>query len=1254
MIETPVLSLTRPIRILQLNAQRKKDTITSILNLHAKEFDIVILQEPAWGFIGKADGKDINGPIGHSGWLPIIPTTNLTNTNTRPRTMTYYQRRPDYTINLRTDILEDRDIQIIDIKQTNQPTTTIINVYNDTSGLKGNCILKKLIQTEVPNDHPTIITGDFNLHHELWSAGPVGNNNMTDEIVDWLSRNGFSIMNTKGEITHPQRNNREKASVIDLTFINGKTASSGILQDWAIDPSLAHDSDHYAIKFILNQEQTEIQNISGTKYSLKDAKIQDWIERIEVNLKDSADSYRRLEETQLPTEELIDRCESDLSEAILATITQIGKEKRPSTFSKPWWDKDLTEAAERVAKARIEQKNLTHITGQEQRGLIRKRIKKARNYFKSLCKFKKREWATNTLESASSGEIWSFQNWSKGTRNYPSPPISRGEGQPKAIDHQDKCEALRKELFQPPPTLNTTFDVNLNVRNPAELTFSPITSSEIDEAITGASVKSAPGFTQITYQAIKWTWQSETGRKRITSLLGKCLTAGYHPIAWRKAIAIALKKPNKPDYSNPRAYRLITLLESLGKVLEKVIAKRLTFLAGKFDLVPGNQFGGRAHSSTSDAIMAFINDVHSAWNHGKVTSALTFDIKGYFDFVNHNRLLAELKRKRLPLEYVKWTASFLKDREAAVCIDGIRGEMKKVENGIPQGSPISPILAAFYTAELLDDFNKRANNPITTTPLPDNPTEPHLYMYVDDGKIFVSSESLDTNVRILKSTYTKVEKWLHKAGLAPDHTKRELMHYTRRKTDKSPSIEFVDTDGIARTVKPESTVRWLGVHFDRKLLFNQHARLMAARGENAVVGLTMLANTIRGLHQVQIRRLYLSCVIPKILYAAPAWFSGTKTQTRPLEKVQRRALCLMCAAFRTTPTEAMEIEASIPPIRIQVQLQTRRYAVRLNKLPLTNPVVQRLPDAWRNNEPPTLKPPLPTANIKQKKHKVKTSPLIELTKYTDPKHERIHPYLTPPWRRTADSFNGRVKINPSITDPNKGDETDKEKSKAEDIHKKLLSDISLSETNLIIYSDGSLIKKNGFTRTGASAVLYRQNREVKSTQLGLGGRAEVYDGELAGLLIGAKEAIRYQKDNPTIKHLHFFADNSAAVRAIFNPNNKAGQHYSYHFHQKLCKFLDSDLTNRLSISWCPSHTDIEGNEKADKLAKEATSLAGNGPITTSRSNALRRAKLVTIRTWRKQWEKNPKGGSFAIANRLQPSLTLTKRFQNNPREVFGA
>ena len=84
--------------------------------------------------------------------------------------------------------------------------------------------------------------------------------------------------------------------------------------------------------------------------------------------------------------------------------------------------------------------------------------------------------------------------------------------------------------------------------------------------------------------------------------------------------------------------------------MERIVARRLTFLAGELNLVPPTQFGGHSNSSTDDAILTFITDVQTAWSTGKVTSALTFDIKGYFDFVNHGWLLSELRRKNLPLE----------------------------------------------------------------------------------------------------------------------------------------------------------------------------------------------------------------------------------------------------------------------------------------------------------------------------------------------------------------------------------------------------------------------------------------------------------------------------------------------------------------------------------------------------------------------------------------------------------------------------
>src|SRR5258705_13877357 len=125
-------------------------------------------------------------------------------------------------------------------------------------------------------------------------------------------------------------------------------------------------------------------------------------------------------------------------------------------------------------------------------------IRRARNFFKRLIKIKKQEWAVKQLKNAASNDIWKFQDWSKGIRNYPTPPISCGANIPKAITHQEKCDALRNELYQPPPALPTEFLPNLSDLQDHDMPFIPITESEIEEAIANASSKLVAGFSQIS------------------------------------------------------------------------------------------------------------------------------------------------------------------------------------------------------------------------------------------------------------------------------------------------------------------------------------------------------------------------------------------------------------------------------------------------------------------------------------------------------------------------------------------------------------------------------------------------------------------------------------------------------------------------------------------------------------------------------------------------------------------------------------
>jgi ribonuclease HI len=522
-------------------------------------------------------------------------------------------------------------------------------------------------------------------------------------------------------------------------------------------------------------------------------------------------------------------------------------------------------------------------------------------------------------------------------------------------------------------------------------------------------------------------------------------------------------------------------------------------------------------------------------------------------------------------------------------------------------------------------------------------------MYVDDGKLYVSSESLETNTSLLRAAYYKTETWLQKAGLSSDVTKREIMHYSRRRGDNSsPSIIFQDNDGVRRTVCPKITVRWLGVHFDRKLRFEHHAKALAARGENAVSSFTMLANTVRGLSHAHLRQLYISCVIPKILYACPAWWTGKQYQIRPLERAQRRALRLICAAFKTTPIHALEVEASIPPIHIQVRILIRKCAIRFNKLPLSSPVIQRLPKKWRENQNPTFRPPLPFRPSSNSKinHK-KSTTLHTISSHTNPDHERIDPFLTSPWQQTPLSFPNRFTITPHTSNI--------QKQEAADLHNKAIKDISPNPNSLYIYTDGSLLKRSGFQRVGAAAVGYRNRNEVFNLKMGLGGHAEIFDAELAGTMMAAKRAASYVHDHPEITSIHIFTDCSSAISAIHHPKVGAGQHYIHTFSQTIIYLLTTNPRLSINLTWCPSHSGVQGNERADTLAKEATELARNSPISVTRTNTLRRTKAQATKIWKGEWRKTALTGHFAIANRFPPSLHPTHHFTHLKanRELFG-
>ncbi|EIW83488.1 hypothetical protein CONPUDRAFT_52536 [Coniophora puteana RWD-64-598 SS2] len=156
--------------------------------------------------------------------------------------------------------------------------------------------------------------------------------------------------------------------------------------------------------------------------------------------------------------------------------------------------------------------------------------------------------------------------------------------------------------------------------------------------------------------------------------------------------------------------------------------------------------------------------------------------------------------------------------------------------------------------------------------------------------LYVSSPNLATNTATLQQEIAIVQTKLHAAGLDLDVEKSELMHFTTKRNPARPNV-VIQGEGegsTPTTIEPCDTMRWLGIFFDRKLLFNAHVKEIAARAERITLGLSMLANTIRGLPQARVRQLYIACVRSVMSYASPVWWTGKKTHANLLERVQRR------------------------------------------------------------------------------------------------------------------------------------------------------------------------------------------------------------------------------------------------------------------------------------------------------------------------------------------------------------------------------
>ena len=114
-----------------------------------------------------------------------------------------------------------------------------------------------------------------------------------------------------------------------------------------------------------------------------------------------------------------------------------------------------------------------------------------------------------------------------------------------------------------------------------------------------SSSSKAPGPDGLGFEPLKITYAAIP--EYFHSIFEVPIRAGYHPKIRREATIVIIKEAGKPDYSAPKAYRPISLLNCLGKISERIMATRLTHMAERYHLLDRLQIGGRPKRSAVDA-----------------------------------------------------------------------------------------------------------------------------------------------------------------------------------------------------------------------------------------------------------------------------------------------------------------------------------------------------------------------------------------------------------------------------------------------------------------------------------------------------------------------------------------------------------------------------------------------------------------------------------------------------------------------------
>lgn len=710
------------------------------------------------------------------------------------------------------------------------------------------------------NKKPVVIGGDLNAWSELWGSRLT--NPRGQCTLESLAKLNVDNVN-EGSVSTFHRDGRE--SIVDVTFCSPSLKDG---MNWRVCESFTA-SDHRAIRFTVGRKQAITRNrgSEGIQWKLKlldKPLLRETFGWITGNAVDW--SAERL------TKAMTLACDAAMPRA-----SKNGNVRRPVY----WWNDELASLRATCLKTRRQAQRARSESVREARRLVHV---EARAALRHAIAASKKHCFLKLCEEVNEDPWGDAYRMVMAKLNGPMTPR---ETCPV------KLKAIVSELF---PTHDPiTWPETTQNREAQSDDESELSMEELLNAAKGLKLNSAPGTDGIPNAAIAVAVEAHPSV--FLKTFQRCLAERRFPDCWKGQKLVLIPKLGKAT-GDPSSYRPICLLDTLGKLFEKIILRRLEECTEGENGLSEKQFGFRKGKSTLEAILTVIKRAKVAQGKKKggnrFCGIITLDVKNAFNSADWSAIAGALYRLGIPERLFMVLGDYFKNRTLLYETEAGQ-ERLTVSAGVPQGSILGPVLwNIMYDAVLRLKL----------------PEGVEIVGFADDIVLTVMGDSKEqVEVRSYRAIGTVVQ-WMTEHKLKIAHHKTEMVLVSNCKQIGTAHVEF---DGCVTSSKRQ--VKYLGVMIDDRLNFNSHIDYICGKASRSQSAIARIMPNRCGSRS-SIRRLIASVVTSILRYGCVAWAGAVERKRNrvKLNQVYRLAAVRVASAYRTISYDAVCVIAKMIPI----------------------------------------------------------------------------------------------------------------------------------------------------------------------------------------------------------------------------------------------------------------------------------------------------------------------------------------------------